>query len=243
MKKIFLISALFLLILSNTFAQQLAPCGTEITPEQMEVFYNRDKSHLEHKGVKAIVYIPITYHLVADDNGDGAFTMSSLVNLHCSLNEDYADADVVFYIQGIIYHNNNTYYNMPNGGVDGNTMFTTDNNPSTCNVYIVDKANTGGSWGQPVSAVCGYSFLASSSSNSFRNGIVLAKSCVGLGSTTLSHEMGHYLNLPHTFYGWEGRDYNSNPISQNQWEKVDGSNCTTRGNGFCDTPPDHISDR
>ena len=236
MKKNLLIITSFLLTLGNIYAQQLGACGTEITEEQMEVFYNRDKSHLEHKGVKAIVYIPVTYHLVADDNGVGAFTMSSLVNLHCSLNEDYTDADVVFYIHDIVYHNDDYYYYMEDANA-GNTMFQTENVENTCNIYLVEDAKSG------TTSVCGYSYLASYGNIINRNGIVLAKSCSGLGSTTLTHEMGHYLNLPHTFYGWEGSDYNLNPINQNQWERVNGTNCTSRGDGFCDTPPDYISDR
>ena len=47
----------------------------------------------------------------------------------------------------------------------------------------------------------------------------------GGGAGTLVHEMGHYWGLPHTFEG-------------NGTELADGSNCTTEGDGFCDTPGD-----
>jgi len=53
-------------------------------------------------------------------------------------------------------------------------------------------------------------------------GIVLKKDS-GLG--TLSHEMGHYFGLVHTFEG-------------NGSELVNGDNCETEGDGICDTPAD-----
>lgn len=47
----------------------------------------------------------------------------------------------------------------------------------------------------------------------------------GGGAGTLTHEMGHYFGLSHTFEG-------------NGIELVDGSNCETEGDGICDTPAD-----
>ena len=59
-------------------------------------------------------------------------------------------------------------------------------------------------------------------------GIVILKECVGPTSKTISHEMGHFFGLVHTF---EGAD-SGNP------EAVDGSNCATAGDQLCDTPAD-----
>ncbi len=50
--------------------------------------------------------------------------------------------------------------------------------------------------------------------------VVLKKGC----QSSLTHELGHSFGLPHTFSGGE--------------ELVDGSNCETAGDGFCDTPAD-----
>lgn len=56
-------------------------------------------------------------------------------------------------------------------------------------------------------------------------GVVLDKtgSCYFDPFKVLVHEMGHYFGLPNTFVGGE---------------LVDGSNCTTAGDEFCDTPAD-----
>jgi len=50
-------------------------------------------------------------------------------------------------------------------------------------------------------------------------------------STTLSHEIGHAFNLPHTFNG----DNDGDDCPQN-------STCSTQGDYSCDTPPHKISD-
>ncbi len=55
------------------------------------------------------------------------------------------------------------------------------------------------------------------------NGIVIKKSC--LDPKTLSHEMGHYFGLLHTFEG-------------SGVELANGSNCKTAGDLICDTPAD-----
>ena len=56
-------------------------------------------------------------------------------------------------------------------------------------------------------------------------GIVLLKSCIYEGSLWMTHMMGHFFGLLHTFEG-------------NGVELVDGSNCTTEGDLICDTPAD-----
>lgn len=59
-------------------------------------------------------------------------------------------------------------------------------------------------------------------------GIVILKSCVGPQSKTITHEMGHFFGLSHTFEG----------AGTGGSEAVDGSNCETAGDQVCDTPAD-----
>ncbi len=63
------------------------------------------------------------------------------------------------------------------------------------------------------------------------DGAVMDKDYMTYNSTTLTHEIGHAFNLPHTFDGdFDGTDC---PLN---------SNCLTQGDRVCDTPPHKISD-
>jgi hypothetical protein len=58
--------------------------------------------------------------------------------------------------------------------------------------------------------------------------------------------MGHFLGLPHTFQGWEGKAFDYTLKAPENWENVkveraDGSNCRIAGDGFCDTAPDYLN--
>lgn len=241
MKKHILILLLFFLGLSTTIqAQHSSWCGTHISDDWMQAFYQRDKTHLTHKSNLPEVFIPIVYHIVGDDNGNGYYGLHELFRSHCELQELYTNANITFYIKSIEYIDDTDWYN----GESTYGLFQR-NDMNACNVYVVDDMD----------GVCGYSFVpenwdGSGWSGPNRGGIMLQKGCMQIGNTTYRHEMGHYLNLPHTFYGWEGDD--APGIGQNApnftpsgspVERVDGSNCSNSGDGFCDTPPDYLSDR
>ena len=59
-----------------------------------------------------------------------------------------------------------------------------------------------------------------------RSSIMLVANCMDSTSQELSHQLGHYFNLLHTF----------EPSIEG--ELVDGSNCATTGDFICDTPAD-----
>ena len=72
----------------------------------------------------------------------------------------------------------------------------------------------------------------------------MANSCFATSDnhSTLAHEIGHYFNLFHTHQGSADPDENG-VISGNSTEYVDGTECSTRGDGLCDTSADpNLSD-
>jgi hypothetical protein len=73
-----------------------------------------------------------------------------------------------------------------------------------------------------IPGVCGFASLGGVTYNG-QVGIVISKT---LCPYTVSHELGHYFSLEHTFETSHGL------------ELVNGSNCATAGDSICDTPAD-----
>ena len=172
--------------------------------------YSADRNNLK--------YLPIKAHIVGRDDGTGYYRLSNLWTQICELNEDFEGSGLQFYLDlPLSYLDNTTFYDHQsywdiNQGV--NQTWT----DGMVNAYFSKEA----------AGNCGY-FSPS------HDVVVLAHACTNPGDKTLSHEVGHFFSLPHTFNGWEG----GNVPSPNQQEKVNGSNCNYAADGFCDTPPDY----
>lgn len=177
-----------------------------------------------------LLYIPLTIHLVGDDEGSGFFTGEQLADALCTLNEDFLPTDLQFFIAGDIrYISNSTYYRHTFG--EGFQMMVDNNVPNTVNCYFV----------QDPGGACGYFSPGA-------DGVAMSKGCSGINDHTWAHELGHFFSLPHTFSGWEGTDYSpADPtpefVNNRRVERVDGDFCENAGDGFCDTPPDYLSFR
>jgi len=226
MKK-FTFSLLFSLFLSFALiSQNIAPpsnyCGTvDLSPVQKAFLKQIQSKHIDVSITnRAVIYLPIQAHIVGTDQGSGYYRVEDLFNAICSLNVQYQPANIYWYLKGDIdYINNTSFYE--HDFSTGSQMMAQNNVSGRVNVYFVsDPAGN-----------CGYY-----SPN--RDAVAMAKSCAGQGNTTLAHELGHYLSLPHTFSGWEG----GTPAPANQ-ERADGSNCQTSGDGFCDTRADYLAYR
>lgn len=93
--------------------------------------------------------------------------------------------------------------------------------PMTINIYyVIDIIGSNNA--------CGFAPMGSMSvpqQQSDRDAIFIKKSCAA--GKTLTHELGHYFGLFHTF-----------EAAANGAESVDGSNCSTAGDLICDTPAD-----
>ncbi len=178
------------------------------------------------------LYVPVTLHLVGRDDGSGYFALDQAIRAVCLLNEQFTPARMRFYLlpgDPIRYHNNSSWYDHDFGG--GYDMLSAVVPPlrNRLNVFVV--ANPAGN--------CGYAWL---------DAVVMRNSCSGPDNVTWAHEVGHHFSLPHTFYGWEGFQWNYSqpaPLTVAGWpvERTDGSNCYSAGDGFCDTPPDYLNYR
>ncbi len=202
-------------------------CAT--TDGKVEWLQKYQANPVAYEKTNEVLFVPLTIHVVGTDEGTGLFGLERILKAFCVLNRDFEEANIRFFIEGDIRYIYNSSYATHNFG-SGWQMMQEHNVSNTINCYIVED---------PAGA-CGYAYYSA--------GIALKKTCIGPGDHTWAHEIGHYLSLPHTFYGWEGEIPETgspapNWIGGEQVEKVDGSNCQNAADGFCDTPPDYLSDR
>jgi len=232
MKQVFLLSALFFTLAQAVSAQSanLNPCGTADVPEHIARWIQEKQEHpTDYRSqMPATVYIPVQFHLVGTNDGTGFYPAADVFRLLCDVNEQYLPVGFHFYNYADFDYIYNTAYYEHNYD-DGEEMMDDNNVYGAVNVYIV--ADPAGN--------CGYFSWGG-------NAVAIAKSCADAGETTLAHELGHFFFLPHTFRGWEGRWEDGvlvDPLPNGQRERVDGTNCATTGDFFCDTPADYLSYR
>lgn len=236
MKKLFTFILLSLFSFINLYSQQesVSPCGTEDSFQNDHWLNEIQQDPNSFRGLRSntdTLYLPLSIHIIGTDEGNGYFGEQNLFRALCDLNDKFEPVGMVFYIKGDVqYHNNTTWYEHESGQV-GNAMYQATRVPNTINCYIDNNAN----------GACGYAFIGG-------DRMYLRKSCIGANSSTWAHEMGHSLTLGHTFRGWERETVNGNApapefVNSREVEKVDRSNCTFSGDGFCDTEPDYLSSR
>jgi len=166
-----------------------------------------------------VQYVRVQAHLVGRENYTGYYKIQQLLESFCRLNTQYAETGFYFFLQyPIKTYEDERWYNQTFS--DGIGMIVLNNVDNALNVYYVGSIES--------STIAGYFSPGA-------DGVVMANSASAPSGNTLAHEFGHFFSLPHTFFRWEGGD----PPPLSLQERVDGSNCTTAGDGFCDTPPDY----
>lgn len=211
--------------------QELAPCGTvDQKSEWLRAYQQRPAGSTPR--TDELMFIPIQMHIVGDDNGSGYYSTKVLLEAFCTLNEDFAESNIQFFFAGPTNYINNTNYYDHNFN-QGSRMMNQNNVADAINCYVVESP----------AGNCGYFSPGN-------DGVALAKNCMDPHDHTWSHEIGHFLSLPHTFFGWEFIDQDVDfdlPVAEVvegvEIEKVDRSNCNRAGDGFCDTPSDYLSFR
>ena len=230
---VFLLNSVLLFAQSNNPANGTQPekwCGTtDLSIAKLREL--RPTPPKPYKGAGPTLYIPMTLHIVGNDNGSGYYPLRNAYDAFCQLQTDYAPADMVFYLVDTIRYHQNTVYNNHQDFTVGGDMVADYSQPGTLNCFITEVA----------AGACAYAW--------YGGAIVLKKSCTTRPNHTWAHEAGHYFSLPHVFVGWEGQSVNAAqpaPAVTNDGTEVelaDSSNCTTAGDLFCDTPADYISKR
>lgn len=224
------------LSVSSLYAQtrdKVLVCGfpaQDISEWRKEYQANKDQ-YISLRSNNDLLTLPLVIHIIGDSNGDGYYELNDLMVTLCVLNESFADLNVQFIIDDIRYHNNTNWYNHETQSV-GFQMAQSTGVSNRINIWIANAA----------AGALGYAQLGS-------NRIWVAKSAIrGRNSSTLTHEMGHALDMLHTFNGWESTTYeegNQAPafVSGIPVERVDRTNCSIAGDRICDTESDFLGFR
>ncbi len=216
---------------TNLLAQEHFSCGTSAITSKWTEDYLHNRTAFEKSN--DLLYVPLTVYILGTDEGEGYASVNSILNALCTLNEDFAGSNIQFYVEGDFRYVNRTSYYDHNSKSMGDRMYNEFNVPNTLNCYLVSNAN----------GAAGYAIDIGG------NGVVIRKSELTNGNHTWGHEIGHTLGLYHTFFGWEwvdNPDYSTNApnsVGGRQVERVNGSNCESAADGFCDTSPDYLNNR
>lgn len=254
MKQTFNILFVLLLCLPTLmFAQnngnQKEVCGTDFTPE-MESRLLRNIAAAKQLGLPAesrvITYVGINFHLVGNNDGSSRASVDGVLEALCVLNQRYADQEIQFFIKNLLEMNSTVVNSHSNTQTSQFQMSLRKNaNNNGVNIFVCNSVNT--------SSVTSGTVLGYYSPS--YDLIAIRANQMNTTSTTLTHEMGHFLSLPHPFNGWEGVEYHTtdNPsgapytssnlppasLNGNLVELANGNNCSNAGDYFCDTEPDY----
>ncbi len=214
-------------------------CGTDHEANVLRLKkHNETLQNHENWPERMTRYIPIKFHMIADDNGASRVSYQGVFKQLCKLRKDFEPLGFIPYMSGDLNLVDHTGINNTPMTNSSSWIMNGLKDPEAVNIFIVKSADDGSGLG----TILGYY------DPSF-DFIVIRTAEVIDSTASLTHELGHFLSLDHPFFGWENMPYDANehgnPITQNTIngypiELVDGSNCLNSGDQICDTPPDYL---
>ena len=203
-------------------------CGTVIPPEQLKAELARG-AELTGKNTTRLalapnmdnpLYLPLTIHMVCDDEGIGGQSSEQLEAVMQNLNQMWQPVGIQFFVYGEVdfsIHDRN-FFIMPDDYAKQDALLQINVVPNTINVYFTNLqgAHTG---------------QARFTTHKAQGILLDYLTMSGFGGTfygleVFAHEMGHYFDLYHTHETAFGVECPS------------GNNCSTAGDRLCDTPAD-----
>lgn len=223
MKTKLLLIGLLIWNLNSAFAQI---CGTPHPSNQ--IIYPQEDNNMQakesnyYRGSSSAICINVFFHVVRNTNRTNAFTMPNTDDITTDLNKFFSPHNIVINNIGTDFINNTDFLQVDEGEhtILMNSGFDV---PNAINYYIVDELWDVFQNGVFIGSVTGVADDIPSNSLIVRDDMVLLP--------TSHHEVGHCLNLYHTFQG-------TAPNTSGCAEAINGSNCSTCGDIVCDTPAD-----
>jgi len=220
------------------FAQSEKPsqwCGSTYSTEMIPYLQKASEKArgLESRSLSGPYTLPLNINVFQDnDNGGGSVSITRVNDVVCSTIQKFEEYGIQMYLNKVEYITNPGYNNNPHTQA-GIIDLLYSNSTNAIDIFVHDVS--GGT-------LCGVYKGAALSQEFTGDPDIIQVSHPCWDDPTLIHELGHYLGLPHTFWGHEGTGSNCDKYMVNA-EKVDGSNCATEGDMICDTGPDYNSDR
>lgn len=197
------------------------------------------------RGNDSTVYVPIQFHIVNKSDGTGGESNQDILDNLCRLNADYAGINVEFYLAGPtrVINQDLLYTNSFDNGM-ANYFMGLYRVPGLVNIFVGNAISNSQSGGTTL----GY----------YTSGLDIIYAIQGSvrgSGTTLTHELGHFFGLPHTFFGWENSNYGTvmanttgrTPTITTATTPVEYiarsgglENCQIAADGFCDTDANYL---
>lgn len=213
------IALLLIFIVSIGFlhAQQSFKCGTVITPQQAADELSLNKAAFTVPDLCLKKEISIYAYIVKDSLGITGITPADINAGIAIVNTYFAPICLSFKVCKFIYIDNWKYdkFHQKKEEDEVRNLYCT---PKAINMFFVKTI-------EDPAGVAGYAPLATSLPANPNDIIVIQKSSAAAG-LVITHELGHFFGLYHTFETQFGA------------ELVDGSNCATAGDRICDTEAD-----
>ncbi len=175
---------------------------------------NKNSSHSKTNEVR---YVPLQFHVVGDNEGLGYISTDKILKEICTLNENFESVDIKFYIKTPFTFINDSRLLNHAASYQVYEIMNQYKINNVINIFIVDVIGGNASGGG--AEVGGYYAPTIDI-------IAVRQRLLGANMHTLTHEIGHFLSLPHPFSTYNGI------------ELVNGSNCDDAGDFFCDTRAD-----
>ncbi|MCD8455227.1 hypothetical protein LNJ08_12580 [Tenacibaculum finnmarkense genomovar ulcerans] len=207
---------IMLLLTQNLYSQKLE-CNLKLINNNV---INISKANIVNRknSSNEILYFRIQHHIIRKSNGTGGISQDNIDTAMEDLNKDFLNSKIRFYsCSSVNYINSDTYYDFLVS--DENTIRNTYNVSDAINIYHFNSIK------DDDDSFCGYAYYPSSN----RNFVAMDNSCLNNGST-FTHELGHFFGLPDTHV--------DRPKPNQELEYVNGSNCSSIADKFCDTPAD-----
>lgn len=223
----------FLLMLfwtHNAVGQELVcqsptPTADEIAERETRIIELKRQRKGGRLAAGGIEFFPVKFHIIRRSNGTTAVTQADLNTALSGLNHEYRNSSIRFFMAGSTpnYIDSDTFYDFKSE--DEGALTLSNDVTDAINVYVP------GSILYQSTVATGYAYYPSRLARSNRLFVRADRLADG---RTLSHELGHYFNLLHTFQN----STNSNLALRELVTRGPGNNCGVAGDMLCDTPAD-----